>query len=181
MRLLSIDPGQKGGMTLFDLTEDTKFNLTLVLVDTIETPYDSKLGEYRYQRIEAILKEWKPDLVVIEEVLLIASSGTTNAGRVGEGMGMWKTFFHTLGIDFTYINPAKWTKALGLKNDRKLTVTQNKLPHVELASKLYPNSATKMLGKRGGFKDGLADSILIGHYWYLHFLSLQEYQLTKES
>lgn len=163
MIILAIDPGTLGGLALFNWD---KASNKLTLTQTLDTPYCKKSGAYGYSEIFDKLVEWEPDLVVIESTLSLASSGTTNAKAVGIGEGMWKCLFAILNIEYRYVAPQAWTKILGLKNDKKLTAKANKKAHVELASSLYPEFKSNFYGPRGGIKDGVADAVLIGEYWY---------------
>ena len=160
MKLLSIDPGQSGGLALF------QYDDKLALIKTIDTPYDKKEKSYKYRDIYAFLVEWKPDLVVLEHTLAIASSGTSTAKQIGIGEGMWLCLFSLLQIEYIYSYPAVWTKQLGLKNDKTLTIGANKKTHIDLASRLYPDFKSNFTGPKGGSKDGVADAVLIGEAWY---------------
>lgn len=162
MKILAIDPGKKGGLALFKYNQ---ISGKLTLLEVIDTPCDKKTGEYKYCDIWEILIQYEPELVLIENTLAIASSGTTNAKEVGIGEGMWKCMFALLHLNYEYIYPNQWTKKLGLKNDKTLTAKENKLSHVDLAADLYPGFKHLFYGPKGGIKDGIADAVLIGTYW----------------
>lgn len=161
MKILSIDPGHSGGLALFQISPDKP-----TLLKVLDTPYCKKSKSYQYCDIFELLVEWKPDLVVLENTLAMSSSGTSNAKQLGIGEGMWLCLFSLLHIDYVYSYPAVWTKQLGLKNDKTLTVKANKKTHIDLASSLYPEFESNFIGPRGGCKDGIADAVLIGEAWY---------------
>lgn len=168
MRILSIDPGHTGGLALFDLDDESN---SLTLIQTLDTPYDKYNGCYEYCYIYNWLSTAKPDLVIMETTLAIASSGTSNAKEVGIGQGMWLTLFALLDLEFEYSYPAVWTKQLGLKkNDKTLTAKSNKKSHIDLAIELYPDFKSNFIGPRGGLKDGVADAVLIGEAWYRKYV-----------
>ena len=79
---------------------------------------------------------------------------------------MWLCLFSLLQIEYIYSYPAVWTKQLGLKNDKTLTIGANKKTHIDLASRLYPDFKSNFTGPKGGSKDGVADAVLIGEAWY---------------
>lgn len=161
MKVLSIDPGHSGGLALFQVDSDKA-----TLLKTLDTPYDKKGKSYQYRDIYNFLVEWKPDLVVLEHTLAIASSGTSTAKQIGIGEGMWLCLFGLLQIDYIQVTACSWTKQLGLKNDKTLTTCANKKTHIDLASTLYPDFKSNFTGPKGGSKDGVADAVLIGEAWY---------------
>lgn len=167
MKILSIDPGKKGGLALFNYDE---FSSKLTLLEVLETPCD-KEGNYKICDIWELLIDYEPNLVLLEEIQPRGSCGTLNVQEMGKGEGMWLTMFELLHIPHIRINPQSWTSKLGLRHkpDKSMSKSANlkvlKLAHVDLAVALYPHFQEQFYTKLRRIKDGPADAVLIGTYW----------------
>jgi hypothetical protein len=161
MRLISIDPGKKGAISIFEIDS---FANKVTLREIIDTPILGK--EYNYREVyNAVSRLGKVDKAILESTLCLASSGTDTAKQVGIGQGMWSMLFTVLEIPYEFIPPTKWTSELKLPKSKGLTSKQNKENHVALACRLYPSFSIQFYGPKGGLLDGRADSVLIGDAW----------------
>ena len=143
--LASIDMGLKGGMAFFS---DAR------LVDTIRFKTTTKVSlvgrrDLNYDVILEALNKHKPTVVVYEMQYM----PTKNQGyskeiytRMGVILGLCRAFTSAIYS----VTAIEWTSALNVGSD--------KIKHIAKANALYPQLDTR--------SDGVADSVLIGHYYF---------------
>lgn len=138
--LLTIDPGQKGALALFD----TRGHLVAVrdMPDTIHA-------------IAAIVHDWRPDLAIVERAQSMPHQGVTSSFRYGTHYGSLLGVLAGRLVPYETVPPAAWKRALGLGADK--TAARRR------ACELWPDFARDFARVKD---DGRAEAALIGH-WHL--------------
>ena len=151
MRLLSVDPGIGGALTLKD-TERKTFEIKDVPVIK---------SKKRAEVNVAALGEWvylmRPDKAIIELVNTMPGQGVATQGQFMRTTGMIIGTIGGMGVPWEEVHPAKWKRPLGL-------IGRDKEASRALAIKLYPSLATHLARKKDVDR---AESVLIGH-WFIH-------------
>lgn len=155
MRICGIDPGVSGALAFFDQG---------VLMHLADMPcLTQSSGKNLPDPIEIghLMRQWRPDLVVIEEVNAMPGKngkggrqtiGATSAFNFGQGFGIVKAAPLVLGIPIQLTRPNAWKQRAGL-------IGRDKDYARTLALQLYPDAS---LHRK---KDiGRADAILIARY-----------------
>jgi crossover junction endodeoxyribonuclease RuvC len=167
VKVCGIDPGISGALGLL---EDRAF---LAVTDM---PTKAKFeGNDKKQvdgaAVAAMLREWAPDLVVIEAVHASPTYGgppiscracgrpknlmaPSAAFNFGDNFGMLKGVVQALGIELVMIGPVKW------KNRAKLIRTEKEDSRA-LAARLFPGATDDLKRKKD---NGRAEALLIAFY-----------------
>ena len=143
---LAADPGAKGAMVL--LTEDNK-----ILYKDWSNPVD----------INLTIKEWNKDYTIIEtavEDVEMGGSGFRGVTKLAYNKGLWVGLFTALNKPLQLIKPRKWQKKLFRKSEGNTTKEKS----INVAMRLFPESAKIFKGARGGLKDGRSDAALLAYY-----------------
>lgn len=147
MRILTWDPGKKGGWALLDDRE---------LVEWGRMPLILK-KEYDIDEINRLMIELEPDVIGIELVNAHAAPNASAVFSLGGCYAMLRTLAHLTGKRVVQPQPAKWVKEMvpGKKKGDK------KEKHLLAAARLFPETAKDMAIKAN---DGVADAILMAEY-----------------
>ena len=142
-----IDMGLKGAISFFD--GDTKELIEAVRFKTTNQVAIIRKRDINYDVIIDVLKKHNPSKIVYEMQFM----PTKNQGyskeiytRMGIVLGLCRVFTS----DIESVSPTEWTSALSVGSD--------KIKHIAKANVLYPALDTRY--------DGVADSVLIGHYYF---------------
>lgn len=111
-------------------------------------------------RAAAILKELRPDYVIIEKVQAMPgggerSMGATSAFSFGKGVGIWLGILAALQIPYEEVHPITWKKKLmgGMNKEKDASRLR--------AMQIYPGTADDLKLKK---HHGRADALLLAHY-----------------
>lgn len=114
--------------------------------------------------VALLLRDYRPDLVVIEEVNAMPSApgkdgrrrtmGAQSMFNFGRGFGLVEAAAVILTLKVEYVRPAAWKRKCGLINAKKDT-------HRELALDIFPTAQDELRLKK---HHGRADALLIARY-----------------
>ena len=157
-RVIGIDPGVTGAIALLQNGNYQGVWDMPVITDSNgkKTPSGHALAE--------LLRDHKPDLVVIEKVNAMPSApgkdgkrrtmGAQSMFNFGRGFGVIDASTQILKLPTVYVTPAVWKRKCGLINAKKAI-------HRELATDLFPQAASELRLKK---HHGRADALLIARH-----------------
>lgn len=148
MRLLGVDPGAGGALALFD-TEAGSVEVVDMPVVTI------KRGSRNVRQVQPALlvdaiAQLRPDRAVVERVSAMPGQGVSSTFAFGRSLGVIEGALAGLGISYTDVPPATWTKAMKVRGGKD--GARNR------AIELYPRQAGLFARVKD---DGRADATLI--------------------
>lgn len=151
--VVGIDPGQQGAIVF--LNERKFLHSLMPLKDKIEKEID-------FTRVrEILMKESRIDHVFLERAVPFAM-GSKSAFNYGRGFMALELAIQLAGLPVTYVEPAKWTKAMhaGIKDDLK-----PKAKSITAVKRLYPQWLFDVpQTKTGKLHEGVVDALLIAGY-----------------
>ena len=153
MKVVSFDPGFTGGIACI---EDDKV-VTASRMPIISVPVTIKgkkktRSELDMTAIAAIIRDFDPDIVVIERVSSRPGEGSTSSFRFGFGTGALHGIAIGCGYETEVVSPVTWKKHFKLSSSKD--------DSLEMARTLYPDISDTVLKYK---KDnGVAEAILIG-------------------
>lgn len=120
MRILGIDPGKSGGLTIIDTDGERRDKTQAHKMP--ETPAD----------LWHLIAESQPDVAYIEHVHSSPQMGVKSAFTFGEGFGRLTGMLTAAGCRWELVRPQKWQKDMGClsKGDKNKTK--------EAAQRLFP-------------------------------------------
>ena len=156
MRIVGIDPGLKGGITVLDF--DTK----QAIVYRMPTEERKISGKKKIQNVYSIPKVFEAipvcDGVFMERVGAMPGQGVSSTWRFAEGYGLLKAAIYArTGHIATLVGPTTWKRHFELSDDKTLSRTR--------ALELFPKAAPQWKTKRAKILDeGVTESALIAAY-----------------
>lgn len=147
------DPGNSGAFAFLDVA---KCKMNIFDMPTFEFTTTKNRTEIDPYTISAMMCEFKPYHLYLEEVFSSPQMGVTSAFNFGQGKGMIRGVAAALNIPLTHVKPTKWKKDMKVPADKKAAVMR--------AAQLFPGSLQHFQGKRGGVLDGRAEAALICLY-----------------
>lgn len=108
MVIVGIDPGVQPTLALLDGTRVEFFDETAVKVKrgkTIKREPEARL-------ITRILKQWTPDLVIIEQVTMRPGEGASGGGSFMRARGILEGVCAGLGLSYQLVAPVTWTRQM---------------------------------------------------------------------
>jgi len=167
---VGIDPGLRGGVSIFDITDNTlKCFATPINIGATKTTKPTRgknkgktikkkaKDTYNIEEMSLIIDSVPFDdtfPVFIEKVGAMPNQGVTSMYNFGYGVGLWHGIITSLGLDFELILPQRWKKHHNLIGDTK---NQSR----EKATELFPQCKESW---RLVKHDGIAESALIATY-----------------
>ena len=154
MRIIGIDPGLSGGISILD---------DLKIYDIFDMPIMSEGKKNKNQLNSAqlvnilnkhVLKK-ENTFVIVEQVSAMPGQGVTSMFNFGQTFGSIKGICAALGLPIFYVRPAKWKKHFELINSSK-DASRTKV------IEMYPSISSKLTKKKDVNK---ADAILIARYF----------------
>lgn len=140
MKIIGIDPGQKGGIALLAKGEAQAF------------PMPGTVS----QIVGLIRSLAEPGCVLaVERSQPMPKQGVTSVFTYGQHYGGFEAIAACLGLRYVSIRPTEWKKALGLNSDKTSSIMEAErlFPEVEL----IPPRCRKP-------SDGVAEALLIAEY-----------------
>jgi len=148
MKILSIDPGLRGGVALLGVSNPVADMLPLCGKDIDGLA------------IANMLRSTKPDLVILEKVHSMPKQGVASTFKFAEGYGRIKGILEGLGIPYQLVTPQEWKKHV-LKGTNK-----DKDAAIQYVRRKYPTINLMPRRKRTP-QDGIADAVCIAEYGML--------------
>lgn len=136
---IGVDPGQTGAACLL-MEDGLKFIDMNVCTPALAV---TMLREW--------IKDYRVDMVVLEQVGAMPGQGVTSMFNFGRGYGWWQGVLDTLMLPWCLCRPQSWQKGLG--------AAKGKAGLVEVAERMFPDAQFR--GPRGGVLSGRADAALI--------------------
>jgi len=155
MRILGVDPGQRGGLAVINGAE---------LESAIRMPtyqFKGKAvidGRAIINWLAGIGPEGSAPFqcAVIEAVHAMPRQGVTSSFQFGRMLGGVEVTVTSYGAPVEYVSPATWKKAMGLDRDKASSIDMAKLKFGKRAEELIKFKAD----------DGLAEAALLATYWH---------------
>jgi len=177
MKIIGIDPGLDGGITI--MIDGTIINMILMPTYEETTKTKTKTGKFKKQRhiddhkfadINIANKDAK---IYMEKVNPLAGMGSASSTRMAISIGRIEGIMIGMGFEWTYITPATWQKDIWHEKDRvmrknpdkktKQGNTDTKKTSLNAALRLFPTVNFVPKGKKVPH-DGLFDSALIAEH-----------------
>lgn len=138
--VVAIDPGKEGGIALIgkEVTKAWPMPMAGNVPNTNE--------------ISKILREYEPDLIIIESVHSMPGQGVASSFTFGRGFGRLETIPEVLGIPTELITPQRW------KNSVLAGTAKDKAAAVEFCQRRHP-SVDLILPRCRKPHDGMADAL----------------------
>ena len=145
-----VDPGAKGCICFLSENSDIEF-------------YDYPKKEHEeadyWIMLHNLYTSRNVVFTVLERVHSMPHQSAQSSFTFGVNYGQWKMFLQFIQKPYDLVTPQKWMKSLNIaKADGKTTkeVVQS------VIKRLYPTA--DVWGKKGAYKDGRGDSLLISRY-----------------
>ena len=149
MIYMGIDPGQKGGIAILRVDNDTN-----KVYQAEAFPYSAdKLKELSYN----LSREWADNvLCFVEKVNAMPKQGVTSMFNFGVSFGYIQGVIEAFEIPYQLISPQKWKKHFGLDNDKEKSI--------RLCKRLFPSVSLLPTERCRKDSDGMAEALLIAQY-----------------
>lgn len=149
---IGIDPGLGGGFAAL--------NASGGVICLEPTPATVKAPrEYLEQRMAGLVLGVASTLegahATIEAQQAMPGQGVRSMFTIGLGYGLWRGILSANSVPYAIMRPQAWRKVLGL------AAGADKGASVALAMRLFPSVADRLVGPKGGLRDGLAEALLI--------------------
>ena len=144
---IGIDPGAKGAACLI-LIGDNNFHRYLFIDWTDPKDVYEKINAWPIRSIK---------MAVLEKVHARPGMAAKAMFSFGRNTGHWEMILLSLEIPFQMITPQGWQKGLIVKSDGPDTKTRAKV----VALRLFPELESRLIGPKGGVRDGRIDALLI--------------------
>jgi len=165
MRILGIDPGQKGGLTII---QNGQCHQSIVMPIKYNVLSKTKKNILDAERITSFLQLHSPyDSIYVEKVGARPGQGVVSMFSFGYSSGVLEGIIFGLGLGqkLHFISPQKWMRYLfeGLPFDgekQSISFCQIRFPSID-----WRNETLKRMSKKK--HDGKTDSACIAYYGYL--------------
>lgn len=177
MKIIGIDPGLKGGITL--MIDGTIMNM--ILMPTYEETLKTKTKKGKFKKKNHIdahkfadfLFTHKDAKIYMEKVNPFAGMGSVSSTSMAISIGRLEGVMVGMGFTWTYITPGQWQKSLWKESDRVMRAnpdkktkqgnTDTKATSLNTAKRLFPT--VNFVPKGCSIpSDGLYDSALIAEH-----------------
>lgn len=149
MRIAAIDPGISGAVALVDTTTSE------ALVADLPTIALGKRNTINPYSLASVLREWAPNLLVIEHVATRPGQGVSSSGNFMYGAGVLFGVAGALGLEVDFVPPATWKRGLNLLGTSKEASRS-------LALRLFPALQSELKRKKDSDR---AEALLIAHHY----------------
>jgi crossover junction endodeoxyribonuclease RuvC len=150
LRIIGIDPGQKGGIAYMATGCDIAYAMP-----------DSPQG------IITLLNCWPSNdtVMIVELAQTMPKQGVVSAFTYGRHFGGFEWYAYMRGIKYIEVRPAKWKKDMGLNSD--------KINSIKLCQRLFPTIELVQKGCRKPH-DGMAEALLIAEWKRRQVINFKE-------
>jgi crossover junction endodeoxyribonuclease RuvC len=152
-KVLGIDPGKSGGLSVVD----ENFNLVdCMLMPTITTGSKERVDA---RGVHAFISKYSPDLVVVELVGARRGNGSVSMFSFGDSYGQVRAVAEILCADVRYARPQEWRGYQGLSGlgkEQIAEVAYEIFKAEAIFGRLYKGART--------IRDGISDSLMIAKY-----------------
>lgn len=146
MRILGLDPGLKGAITLIDVEKSIFYTESLPFFELTKTKTKKFIDS---NKLSLIIKSLGLiNYSFMEQVGATPQMGVTSAFSFGEGYGKCQGVLAAFDVPLTLVPPQVWKKALSVPKDKQEAIAR--------ANQLIPGADLK--------KDGQAEASLIALY-----------------
>ena len=153
--VLGIDPGLKGGITLYHPDGITALRTPVLETEYVKKGKKAKRNIMDLESICDILSNENIAHAYLEQVNAMPGQGVTSMFRFGQNMGQWEGLLAGLRIPVSLVRPQEWKKYHKLIGGEK----ENSF---ELVQSLFPDNTEEFKFKRAD--EGRAESTLIAMY-----------------
>jgi len=149
LRIVGIDPGQKGGLALL---------VGGALQDGIRMPMLKHRSKLQLDAPGALqwLTKAQPDIIVIEAVHAMPKQGVSSTFQFGRSFGAVEAVATLVGCRLHDVTPTKWKGAMGLSRDKRASF--------DAGRRLFGNVFDLLCPKL--VDEGIAEAALIASYWF---------------
>lgn len=144
--ILGIDPGISGAIAFFYTEAPTR-----VIVEDVPVV----AGEINARLLADRIKNFSPDVAMIERVGAMPGQGVTSMFNFGVSFGQLKGVISTLEIPLHYVTPSKWKRHFNLPSEKDAAR--------ELAIRMFSPCAQSFARKKD---HGRAEAALIARYGF---------------
>lgn len=158
-KILGIDPGRAGGLSIID----EQMNLIACYHMPVTKGSDGKVSICP-RSIQQILKLYEIDLAVVEKVGARPGQGVTSMFSFGDAYGIVRALAEINSIKTIYVRPHEWRGFQQLSGLSKEQIA-------EIAHEIF--GAKEIFGRKNktgkpSIKDGISDSLMIAKYGIRH-------------
>lgn len=151
MKILGIDPGQKGAFCWLEEVHCGRF-------DKMPLKEDKEID---FSAVYSMILKEKPTHIFLERAMPMAM-GSKHAFNYGRGFAAIEIAIQMSCIPCTYVEPTKWMKLMLDGVDSRLKPKERS---IIAAKRLLPNSLNNITqNKNNKFHDGMVDALLIAAY-----------------
>ena len=151
MRILGIDPGASGALTVLNTANNA---ITVYDMPTVEIKRGTRMvKEVCPQMIIDFLLPHQISFVYCEKVGAMPGQGVSSMFAFGRAAGVVEGLMAGMGLPFTLVTPQEWQKAMRVVGGKDGSRAR--------AAQLWPTQANYFLRKKD---DGRADATLIAAY-----------------
>jgi len=144
MYYIGIDPGKRGAIAIIDDNSNA--------ITVIDCPVFRDTKDIDILSIIDLLQAYNQSRCVIEKSQAMPGQGVVSMFNYGKGYGIYLGILECLDIKYNQVPPQTWKRRYNLSKDKQLSI--------DLAKKLFPECAKKLLKS----KDGRAEALLLAQY-----------------
>ena len=151
MKILGIDPGSSGGISVVESRKNFLPKILTALRMPTVNIYGKKIVDV--DKVSELLKNFNLDVTIIEKVHAMPRQGVTSSFQFGRSFGAIEalSYLYTKRVD--YVAPAVWKKTLGLGTAKKDSLDMARLKFGKLS---YWDLKSN---------DGIAEASLLTLFW----------------
>ncbi len=151
IKVLGIDPGLRGGLAFINVAGQIELYPMPTIADK----------DYDIQEIKRLLKQYSPNLAIIEQQIALPGQGLTSTLQTGKGFGILLGLMAALEVPHQVVGAKAWQSKLftGVKADY-----DTKAKSEIIAKRLFPSADFRKSERARVAADGLTDAACIAEY-----------------
>lgn len=158
MRILGIDGGYHGGLTLIE-NGKILFKSVMPIIEIKKAK--GKKHDYDEVNIYRFMQEHKPDIAVLEKAQSMPDMAAQAVFNTGQCYGFFKGLFVGMQIPYTIVHSKTWQTVMF----RDMPKEDTKAMSAIVCGRLFPTEDFRATERCKNIHDGLTDSTLIA-LWY---------------